>query len=76
MVKRIDDPEVEACTLRAIKDADKPVSVEYIANALGIAWHQARVLVFKLTAEKQIEMLETTNGWLFSRKSEWEDAAK
>jgi predicted ArsR family transcriptional regulator len=61
----IDKSETEKMALAAIKKAGKPVSANYIAHATGLAWHQARALLFKLTAEGKLRMLNTTNSWVF-----------
>jgi len=61
----VDKPETESKALTSISDAGKPVSVDYVAHATGLAWHQARSLLFRLVAEGKISMLDTTKSWVF-----------
>ena len=62
----VDTPEIEEKAMNAIKEAGMPVSIDYIAHNTGLAWHQARGLLFKLTAEGKVTMLNTTKSWVFS----------
>ena len=61
----VDSPEIEAKALDSIKKAKMPVSIEYVSKETGLAWHQARGLLFRLAAERKIAMLNTTKSWVF-----------
>lgn len=64
-INLIDKPEIESIALAAIRKAGKPVSINYIVHETGLAWHQARALLFKLTAEGKLSMQNTTKSWIF-----------
>jgi len=64
---QIDSPEMEQRALEALDKAGKAVTVEFIATATGLAWHQARSLLFKLVAQKRCGMIMTTRGWIFEK---------
>lgn len=61
----VDSPEAEAKAIDAIKEACGPVTVEYVATKTGLAWHQARSLLFRLAAEHKVCMQRTTLNWIF-----------
>jgi hypothetical protein len=61
----VDKPETAERALAAIAEAGKPVSVDYVAHSTGLAWHQARALLFRLVAEDKLSMLDTTKSWVF-----------
>ncbi len=67
MLKRnqIDTPEVEKHALRVVQDAKMPVSIDYVAQNIGFAWHQTRSLLFRLVAEGKLGMQNTTKSWIF-----------
>ena len=61
----VDLADTEAKAIGALKEAKIPTSIEDVANKTGLAWHQARSLLFRLAAEKKVCMLNTTKGWVF-----------
>ena len=64
----IDAPEIVSKAMRAIRDAGMPVSIDYVAHNTGLAWHQARALLFKMALDGKVSMLTTTKGHVFSLK--------
>ncbi len=67
-VSTIDAPETISKALRSIRDAGMPVSIEHVARSTGMAWHQARALLFKMALDGRVTMVNTTKGYVFSLK--------
>lgn len=58
-------PKVEEKVLEAVRKAGRAVSVEYVADSIGVHWHTARALLFRLVAEGKLTFLDTTKGPVF-----------
>lgn len=63
---KVGSPELDAATLEVIKEANMPVSIQYVADHVNIAWHQARSQLFKLAMEGKIKGVDTTKSWIFT----------
>lgn len=48
-----------------VKKADKPVSIQKIADELDISWGAARAMLLSLALEGKIKGLKTDRGWVF-----------
>lgn len=66
----VDSLEMENKAIEALREAKMPASIEYVARKTGLAWHQARSLLFRLAAEDKVSMLNTTKSWVFMLR-EW-----
>lgn len=56
--------------LKLLEEAQRPVSVDYVAYNLGISWVTAKALLLELVLEGKIEGIKTTKSWIFSKKNE------
>lgn len=63
---KVGSPELDAATLKVLKEAGMPVSIQYVANRTKVAWHQARSQLFKLAMERKIKGINTTKSWIFT----------
>jgi len=63
---KVGSPKLDNATLEVIREADMPVSVQYVADRVDIAWHQARAQLFKLAMERKITAVNTTKSWIFT----------
>ena len=63
---KVGSPELDAATLVVIREANRPVSIKYVADHVNIAWHQARSQLFKLAMEGKIKGVDTTKSWIFT----------
>jgi len=57
--------EVEQKVLEVVKNAGKPVSIQYVAFNTKLSWHTARAILFKLAMQGKIEAIDTTKSWIF-----------
>lgn len=48
-----------------VEKADKPVSIQKIANELDISWGTARAMLLSLALEGEIQGARTDKGWIF-----------
>ena len=63
---KVGSPELDATTLEVMRKAEMPVSIQYVADHVDIAWHQARSQLFKLAMEGKIKGIDTTKSWIFT----------
>ena len=63
---KVGSPQLDRATLDVMREAGIPVSVQYVANRVDIAWHQARAQLFKLAMEGKIKAFNTTKSWIFT----------
>ncbi|GAI10115.1 unnamed protein product [marine sediment metagenome] len=62
---KVGSPKLDKETLEVIRKAEMPVSIQYVANHVNVAWHQARSQLFKLAMEGKIKAVDTTKSWVF-----------
>lgn len=62
---KVGDPEIQANVVKLVKEAGMPVSVEYIAHNLDVAWATARGILFELALRREIIAEKTTKSWIF-----------
>ncbi len=63
---KVGSPELDAATLKVLKEAGMPVSIQHVAKLTKVAWHQARSQLFKLAMERKIKGINTTKSWIFT----------
>ena len=68
---KVGDPEIQAKVVKLIKAAGMPVSVEYIAHSLDIAWATARGILLELALKRKIIAEKTTKSWIFRWRKEF-----
>ena len=51
--------------LEVVKNAGKPVSIEYVAYNTSISWATMKAILFRLVADGKLTALDTTKSWIF-----------
>jgi hypothetical protein len=67
-IQRINDPETEKTVLDVMKEAEQPVSCDYIAFNLQIGWGTARGVLLNMALKGKITALKTTKSFIFLLK--------
>jgi len=67
-VQKIDDPKTEERILQVMKEANQPVSCDYIAFNLQIGWGTARGILLNMALKGRITALKTTKSFIFLLK--------
>jgi len=65
-----DQPETLNCVLKIVKEAGKPVSIEYVSYNTKLSWHTVKSILFRLCADGKLQALDTTKSWVFMLKEE------
>ncbi len=71
---KVGSPELEDATIDVMRKAAMPVSMQYIADRVDVAWHQARSQLFLLALEGKIIAVNTTKSWVFTIKPDTPEA--
>ncbi len=71
---KVGSPELERATMEVMRKTAMPVSVQYVASRVDVAWHQARSQLFLLAMEGKINALNTTKSWIFTIKPDMLEA--
>lgn len=66
MRDKVGDPKLQAEAVELLRRTDVPVSVDFVAHHLGMAWSTARALLFKLALDGKIVARKTSKAWIFS----------
>ena len=66
MESKFNNPEVESQILDLLYEAKIPVSIDYVANHLEIAWGTARAILLDMALEGKIKAEKTTKSLIFS----------
>lgn len=64
-MRKIKEEGVEEKVLKLLKDANMPVSVDFIAHNLGISWNTARSLLLEMALKGVIKAKKTSKSWIF-----------
>jgi len=64
-VQKFDDEKVEKQVLELMQRTVTPVSIDYVAHHLKIAWATARGLLLNMTIKGKIEAEKTTKSLIF-----------
>ncbi len=48
-----------------VREAGKPVSIEYVAYNTNISWPTIKAILFRLVADGKLTALDTTKSWVF-----------
>ena len=71
-MQRIDNPETEESVLRVMKEANQPVSCDYVAFKMQIGWGTARGVLLNMALKGRITALKTTKSFIFLLKEKVE----
>ncbi len=66
MRNKFDDPQIAKQVLTVLGEAKIPVSIDYVANHLEIAWGTARAILLNMTVQGKIKAQKTTKSLIFS----------
>jgi hypothetical protein len=67
-MQKIDNPEIEKNTLQIMKEANQPVSCDYVAFKLHVGWGTARGVLLNMALKGKITALKTTKSFIFLLK--------
>jgi ribosomal protein S25 len=59
-----------------LRQANMPVSVDFIAEKLGVAWGTARAILLSLSVQGVVVMTKTTKSFIFTLKEQPGDATQ
>lgn len=62
---KLNIPELEKQAESLVNDAKVPVTVDYIARQLHIAWDTARSLLLSLAVQGRVSAVKTMKSWIF-----------
>lgn len=66
MENKFDNPAVEEQVLQVLREVQIPVSIDYVAQRLGISWGTARAILLNMTIEGKLKSQKTTKSLIFS----------
>lgn len=67
---KINDKHLRKRVIKAIQEAGQPVSIEYVAQSIKLAWTTARAILLDLSLNQQIVAVKTTRGYVFTEKKD------
>ncbi len=67
---KINDIDLRQEVIRRIEEAKQPVSVEYVAEALKLAWTTARAILLDLSLNGELAAIKTTKSYIFIMPSD------
>jgi hypothetical protein len=62
---KLNIPELEKQAQALVEGAAVPVTVDYIARQLHIAWDTARSLLLSMALKGQVSAVKTMKSWIF-----------
>ena len=60
-----DQPETLDRVMQVVRNAGKPVSVEYVSYNTNVSWATVKAILFRLVADGKLTALDTTKSWIF-----------
>lgn len=57
--------EIEPKITELIRNAEKPVTIGWVAKSLGIAWGTARSLIQNMNQNKQLKAVQTSRAIVY-----------
>lgn len=60
------NPNIQSDVVDLLIKTDMPVSVEFVAQKLGIGWGTARAILLNLAIQGRVKMEKTTKSLIFS----------
>ena len=65
METKVNDPTIEEKVTNILKEAENPVSIDYVRYHLGLNWSTARAVLLSLALEGKICSQKTSKSWIF-----------
>lgn len=62
---KIEKQKLETQAQKLVSEADIPVTVDFVARKLSIAWDTARALLLGLACQGRIQAVKTMKSWIF-----------
>jgi len=63
---KFDNPSTQNDVVHLLYETKMPVSVEFVAQKLGIGWGTARAILLSLAVQGRVKMEKTTKSLIFS----------
>ena len=64
-LQKFNDPETEEKIIALIKKTEIPVSIDFVAQHVNIAWGTARAILLNMTVLGKIQTQKTTKSLIF-----------
>lgn len=64
-IQKLNIEELEKQAQTLVEDAKVPVTVDYIARQLHIAWDTSRSLLLSLALKGRVSAVKTMKSWIF-----------
>lgn len=64
-MQKVGTKEFETQALKLVQENDLPVTADYVARQLSVAWDTARALLLGLACQGKIEAIKTMKSWVF-----------
>jgi len=65
-MQKIETQKLETQALKLVNETDIPVTVDYIARKLSVAWDTARALLLGLACQGKVQAIKTMKSWIFN----------
>ena len=52
--------------VRVVEAASQPVTADYVAFHLGVAWNTAKTTLLELAVSRRVKATKTSHGWIFT----------
>ena len=72
MQKKLDIQELEEQALGLVNESHIPVTTDYIARKLHVAWDTARALLLGMACQNRLRAVKTMKSWIFQKLEETE----
>lgn len=57
---------LEDAAVQVVKAAAEPVTTDYVAFHLGVAWNTAKTVLLELAISRRVRATKTSHGWIFA----------
>ena len=64
-MQKVETERLETQALKIVTKSSIPVTVDYVARQLSIAWDTARALLLGLACREKIQAIKTMKSWIF-----------
>ncbi|MDG6954882.1 MAG: hypothetical protein JRN33_07895 [Nitrososphaerota archaeon] len=57
---------LENAAVQVVEAASQPVTADYVAFHLGVAWNTAKTVLLELAISRRVRATRTSRGWIFA----------
>ena len=75
-MQKLDIEELEKQAQALVEGARVPVTVDYIARQLHVAWDTARSILLTLALKGRVSAVKTMKSWIFQTAQEKKESQK